>query len=132
MGRDLHDAESGWESSWVEICRYHSIDDPAQAVRNGLRGNCFLRDCRSLSVTGGLRRHEAVGSAIVDGAAGEVGAPGFGLEEGEERGLFVGCHEVGNYGEANRKVRVGGDGGGHFGACRVRLEAGWRGDWGWK
>lgn len=114
LGRDLHDAESGWESSWVEICCYHSIDDPAQAVRNGLRGNGFLRDCRSLSDTGGLRRHEAVGSAIVDCAAGEVGAPSFRIEEGEERGLFVGCHEVGDYGETSGKVRGLGGGDGAF------------------
>ena len=48
----------------------------------------------------------------MDGAAGEVGAPGFGLEKGEECGLFVGCHEVGDYGETGGKVRGGGGGGG--------------------
>ena len=44
---------------------------------------------------GGPGWEETVGPAVVEGAAGEIGAEGLGGEEGEEAGFFEGIYEGG-------------------------------------
>jgi hypothetical protein len=43
---------------------------------------------------GGAGREQAAGAAVVEGAAGEVGAEWLGGKEGENVLLFCGCDEV--------------------------------------
>ena len=58
--------------------RYHSIDEPFELRGHGIGGEDRGFDLLAFSWSGGSRGHEAVCAAVVDCAAGEVGAPFLG------------------------------------------------------
>lgn len=121
----VDDAEGRARGGGVEAVRGHAVEEKGEFGGGRGRGEDRLLDLEARGWGGGTRGLEAVGAAVVKRAAGEVGAPGLGGEEGEEVGFFGGGDEGGDDGEAGR---VGGDGGygawdgGGGGFASVRVE----------